>query len=134
LHHDFGDVQYGLNYLRYKLDLPIPDDLTSHRANADTLICAELLKHLVTRAIDLKLIDSTQDIGTQLHNLCWGHIPVLLWPFGKHKGQTLDSLTNDYYLWALSNVSALQEKDPGYDNDLAESVRLVLEQRLAAAA
>ena len=37
LGHQFGDIEYGLNYLRYLLDLDVPDSHAVHRAADDVL-------------------------------------------------------------------------------------------------
>lgn len=130
--HDFSDVQFGLNYLRYRLDLPVEDTIGVHRADQDTIVCAALLDRLIAIAIDNKMLDPNDDIGQQLVSMSWDHIPVKLWPIGKYRGQLLNDIPNDYYAWALKNVSQLQEDQPGYNADLSESVRQVLEQRLLA--
>lgn len=128
--NSFNDMQYNLSYLRYKLDLPIPDNIGVHRAGDDTLVCAALLDYLVEQAILKGLVDPNNDIGEQLNYLCWSYIPVTIWPFGKYKGQNLTDVPTDYYLWALSNLSQFQETQSSYDYDLAESVRSVLENRV----
>lgn len=130
--HHFDDIQYGLSYLRYLLDLDVPDDTGVHRAGADTVVCAKLLEHLLGLAIEGGQIDATSDLGAELNALCRSHIPVRAWPFGKHKGVPLEDIPNDYYVWALKNVNSLNEDDPGYDPDLSESVRLLLEKRLSS--
>lgn len=130
LAHDFSDIEYGLNYLRYKLDLPVPDSLRLHRAADDTYLCAILLEHLVEAAIRNGMISADGDIGQQLNQLCWSPIIQTTWPFGKHRGKTLDSIPNDYYAWAFKNIDAFHEESSGYDGDLVESVRRVLEARL----
>lgn len=133
LSHDFDDIEYGLNYLRYLLDIPVPDDIQLHRATDDTKLCALLLEYLVSAAARNGMIDtSTDDLGEQLNQLCWSAIPLSTWPFGKYKGHQLSSIPNDYYSWAFKNVDALKEGSSGYDSDLAESVRHVLEARLLA--
>jgi DNA polymerase III epsilon subunit-like protein len=132
LAHDFGDMEYGLNYLRYKLDLPVADNLRLHRAADDTYLCAILLEHLVKIAIEKGLVQLDYDIGTQLNELCWNPIIQSVWPFGKHRGVLLTEIPNDYYAWAFANVDSLKEGSAGYDMDLAESVRQVLEARLLA--
>ena len=134
LGHDFGDIEYGLNYLRYLLDLPVPDSHVSHRAGADTLICAMLLERLVSIATEKGMISSDGDIGQQLHDLCWSTIKVAVWPFGKYRGVALTEIPDDYWMWALKNLPALNDADSNYDRDLTESVRLLLEARLADAA
>lgn len=130
LSHAFADVQYGLSYLRYYLDLDVPDDIGVHRADADALVCAKLLDRLIDVGVQVGLLDTESDIGTQLNDLCWSHIAIKTWPFGKHRGQLLSDLDNDYYAWALKNLPQLQEGNPSYDIDLSESVRLLLEKRL----
>jgi len=130
LSHGFNDVQYGLGYLRYYLDLDVPDDIGVHRADADALVCAKLLDRLVELAISNGQIDPGLDIGEQLNRLCWTHIETKIWPFGKHKGRLLSDLDNDYYAWALKNLPQLQEDGSSYDPDLSESVRRLLEKRL----
>ncbi len=130
LAHDFDDIEYGLNYLRYKLDLPVSDSLRLHRAADDTYLCAILLEHLVATAIRKGTISSDGDIGAQLNSLCWSPIIQSTWPFGKYRGKPLAEIPNDYYTWAFNNVDAIREGSSGYDMDLAESVRLTLEARL----
>lgn len=130
LNHDFNDMQYNLNYLRYRLDLPVPDDLGSHRAGADTLTCALLLEFLAEYAAETGLVNPNADIGAQLHALCWDTIIVKKWPFGKHKGKLLEEIETDYYQWAIANLDALKEDSQIYDKDLAESVVIELEKRL----
>lgn len=130
LNHEFSDIQYGLGYLRYFLDLDVPDSYGAHRADIDTFVCAKLLDKLIDKALENKLIDLNEDIGVQLNKLCWSPIEIKKWPFGKNKGLLLSELTNDYYMWALKNIAQLQEDNPSYDYDLAESVRQLLETRL----
>jgi len=130
LSYDETITQFNLGYLRYKLELPISDDLTSHRAKDDTIICANLLDCLIEIAIANGQISPNEDIGLQLNTLCWQHIQTLTWPFGIHKGKKLEDLDNKYYSWALGNMSCFDEKSPDYDYDLAESVIEVLNDRL----
>ena len=132
LGHQFGDIEYGLNYLRYLLDLDVPDGHAVHRAADDAVTCALLLHALVDFAIEQGQVTEDGDIGQQLHDLCWQYITVAKWPFGKYRGVALSEIPDDYYAWALKNLPALNEADPGYDRDLSESVRQLLESRLAA--
>lgn len=133
LGHQFGDIEYGLNYLRYLLDLPVPDGHAVHRAADDAFTCALLLHALVDFAIEQGQVTDGPNLGAELHALCWQHITVTKWPFGKHRGVALADIPNDYYAWALANVNSLRPDDPSYDRDLAESVRQLLESRLADA-
>lgn len=108
--------------------------MAAHRAGNDTLVCAILLELLVDYALAKGLITDTDSMGKQLHTLCWQPLTYKTWPFGKNKGKLLSEIPNDYYLWALDNIDALNESKDGYDYDLAESVRMELEKRLQAPA
>lgn len=131
LAHEFADCEYGLNYLRYRLDLPVEDNIQQHRAKDDTYLCAVLFDYLVSAAIKNKFIDPTKDICLQLMELCWSPIIQKTWPFGKYRGTPLIEIPNDYYTWALANLPALMESSKDYNMDLAESVRQALETRLS---
>jgi DNA polymerase III epsilon subunit-like protein len=130
--HDFKDMQYNLSFLRYKLDLPVPDDLSAHRAAADTLTCALLFEFLVDYAIASKLAEDGPDLGSEIHALCWKPFTVTAWPFGKNKGKAFKEIPTDYYMWALQNLDCLNDTHKDFDRDLAENVRVELESRLGA--
>ena len=130
LDFDFSDMQYNLSFLRYKLDLPVSDELGVHRAQADTYVCKSLLEFLVDYAIKKNIIDETGDIGKQLNDICWRANKITKWPFGKHKGAAFSDIPTDYYIWSISNISKLDEKSSDYDSDLAETIRIELEKRL----
>lgn len=130
LNDSFDDMQYNLSYLRYKLDLPIEDDVSVHRAAGDTLTCAVLFEFLVDYALATDKVIEGPDLGTQIFELCWSPIIKTKWPFGKHKGALLTAIPTDYYMWAINNMDILNEDKSDYDSDLAESVKRVLEKRL----
>jgi len=127
---DFPNMQYSLSYLRYKLDLSIDDDAVSHRAGDDTLVCAVLFEFLVDYALITEQVTDSDDLGEQMHKLCWKPLVYTTWPFGKNKGKSFSEIPDDYYLWALSNIDALDDTKADFNSDLAESVRLELEGRL----
>lgn len=127
---DFDNMQYGLQYLRFYLDLDVPDDIPAHRADADVKTCGRLLERLLVDAIENGQVDSNLDIGPQLYNLCWQPARVKKWPFGKWKGHNLEDIPTDYYQWAMNNMNKLKEGTSEYDLDLAHSVAEVLEKRL----
>lgn len=129
---DFNDIQYNLNYLRYKLDLPVADELSAHRAETDTLVCALLFEFLVQYAIALDVVKDDNNVDKQIHDLCWGAFTINKWPFGKNKGKLLSEIETDYYLWALENLDSLNDTKDGYDPDLAASVAIELEKRLTS--
>ena len=133
LSHSFNDIEYGLNYLRFLLDLDVPSGHGVHRAGDDTLTCALLFQTLVYFALELGLVTDDADLGEQVHALCWKPIDIKNWPFGKHRGTPLADIPNDYYVWALKNVNSLQEGTLDFDPDLADSVTRLLEKRLQAA-
>jgi DNA polymerase III epsilon subunit-like protein len=129
--NEFNDVQFGLSYLRYRLDLDISDNIGVHRAGDDTLVCAKLLEKLIEIGIKNGTLNVNTDLGPQLVELSWKFIPIKIWPIGgKHKGELLTNLTNDYYTWALKTLDQLREGSSNYDEDLTESIRLVLSDRL----
>lgn len=127
---DFNDMQYNLSYLRYKLDLPVPDGTEAHRAGADTLTCALLFEFLVDYALATDRVTIGPDLGDQIHSLCWSPIITTIWPYGKNRGRLLSEIETDYYVWAMQNMDALNEDKAGYDPDLAASVAAELEKRL----
>ena len=130
LSQSYPDLQYDLNYLRYKFDLPVADDIRVHRAGGDALICAVLFEFLVDYALAVGVVSDEPDLGNQLHKLCWQPIIYTTWPFGKHKGVSFGKIPDDYYLWALQNLDALTDGHANFNMDLSESVRLELECRL----
>jgi exodeoxyribonuclease X len=128
----FQDKSYAQNYLRYRLDLPVPDSIGVHRAGADVEVCGALIERLIEDGINQGVLDPNREIGLQLVELTQKAVPVKTWPTGKHKGQVLESIPTEYYLWSMENQGILRENDPGYDFDLAESVRKILEVRLSS--
>lgn len=121
---------YKLGYLRYHFDLPVPEDLIPHRARADVIVTALLFERLLEDAIAAGHLEDNETLPDQL--LAWMSSPILIekMPFGKHKGVPLAQVPMSYWMWALDNVSSLQEDAPEYDPDFAESVRLVLERQV----
>ena len=124
-------MKYNLAFLRYFLDLDLPDDLVAHRAEADVKTCGALLLNLLEKGIESGKLDVNVDFVEQLVDLSQQPITVNVFPFGKHKGMKLADVPTDYYSWALKNMDSLQEGNPRYDSDLAASIVKVLEVRLA---
>lgn len=127
---NFLDMQYNLSYLRYKLDLPVSDDIPAHRADADVLVTCSLLEFLVEYAIAISAIDENEPIGPQLHNLCWKQFDIKVWPYGKHKGSLISSIDTSYLLWAVEKMDVFNECEPSYNSDLHASVLAELESRI----
>lgn len=130
LQHDFDDIEYGLSYLRYKLDLPVSDGLRPHRAADDTYLCAILFEHLVSLALQKGMVQDGAALGQQLNALCWSPIILATWPYGKHKGKLLTEIPDDYYAWAFKNMGTFDEDSKDFDRDLSASVVQVLNARL----
>ena len=127
---DFDDMQFNLGYLRYRLDLDVSENIGSHRARDDTLVCCRLLDTLIDIGVATDVIDPNQPIGPQLNRICWSPFVIKTWPFGKNKGKLLSELPTDFYLWALDKLDILNDQNPSYDWDFAESVRIELESRI----
>lgn len=127
---DYNNLKYNLSYLRYALDLDISDDVTAHRADADTLVAGKLIEFLINKAIENNQLDPNGDIGEQLIELCWAPKIVKTWPFGKHKGVPLGDVPIGYIQWAINlPLDSLDESNQNYDQDLAHSLMLVLEEK-----
>ena len=128
--HTYKDQLYGQNYLRYKLDLDVPADMGVHRAGADVQVCGKLLERLMVDALEQGMLDITQPLAPQMLSLTHDPILVSVWPMGKYRDQPLEKIPTDYFLWALDNLSVLNEKNPGHSRDLIASVTVELEKRL----
>lgn len=125
--------EHTLSYLRYALDLPIPDDIPSHLADADVMVTALLFVHLVGVAQTQGIIDDNFDIGEQLIAYLEAPVITTIMPFGKHKGAKLTEVPISYWHWAVANMDSLNEKNPAYDKDFASSVDSAIEEILEAA-
>ena len=123
-------TQYKLNYLRYALNLDIPDDAVAHRAAHDTQMCAVLFEFLVNTAVNKGLVSLDGDIGEQLVDLCWAPRLLDTWPFGKHRGTPMNKVPMDYISWAINKpLDSLDENNANYDMDLAYTIMTELDRR-----
>ena len=130
---DTSIEEHTLSYLRYALDLPIPDDIPSHLADADVMVTALLFVHLVGVAQSQGIIDDNSDIGEQLITYLEAPVITTIMPFGKHKGAKLTEVPVSYWHWAVANMDSLNEKNPAYDKDFASSVDSAISEILEAA-
>ncbi len=127
---DYERIRYGLGFLRYYLDLDVSDDLPAHRAAADVTTCGRLLEKLLDVAIEQNVVDSNNEISSQLIKLCWDPIKITKWSIGrKYSGWELSEIPTDYYFWAIANIDELNEKNSRYNMDLATSVEKILSNR-----
>lgn len=124
-------TEHNLTFLRYALDLPIPDDIRAHLAHEDAMVTALLFIRLVDDAVEAGIIDlDAGNIGKQIVN--WLDEPIIVdtMPFGKHKGTKLKEVPLDYWKWGIDNFDSLDEDNPAYDKDFAISVMLAVEEIL----
>ena len=120
--------EHNLTFLRYALDLPIPDHIRAHLAHEDAMVTALLFIRLVDDAIHAGIIDpGAGSLGEQIVN--WLDEPIITetMPFGKHKGKKLTEVPLDYWHWALDKMDSLNEENPAYDRDFSASVILAVE-------
>lgn len=130
---DTNIEEYTLGYLRYALDLPIPDDIPAHLADADVMVTALLLAHLISLALEQEVINLDSDVGEQLVEYLSAPVVITVMPFGKHKGKKLTEVPISYWQWAMDKMDSLNEEDPAYDKDFAASVSAAVEKILEAA-
>lgn len=130
LDHDFDEMQYNLSYLRYRLDLDVPENTQMHRAGHDTFVTGKLLDTLIDYAVAADMVDPNNDVGRQLWHICWRPITIKTFPLGKYRGVAIADIPTDYYIWAIGKLDLFQETHENYNQDLAETVRAELESRL----
>ena len=126
---DTNVTGYGLAYLRYALDVPVPDDMPAHRADADVKVTGLLFTILVEKALADGHIDvDAEDLGLALTD--WLSAPVIttIMPFGKHKGKKLEDVPITYWQWAMDKMESLDESKPEFDKDWAASVAIAVEK------
>jgi len=85
--------QYGLQYLRYYLNLNI--DATPHDALGDILVLEAIFKRIHSKVVD-EYGDAATDKMIEISSR-----PVLYrrMPFGKHKGMKIEDVPVDYLQW-----------------------------------
>jgi len=120
--HLWPDMKsHGLQYLRYELGLRVDTgNLAPHRAMADVLVTAELLRAIVRKFWEHDKLVSTVCVS-QLIALTNKPIDVRLFPFGKHKGAPISDVPRDYISWALRTLT-----------DMDADLRSTLERRMRA--
>lgn len=126
---DTSVSQFNLSYLRYRFELNVPDDLPSHRASADSFICARLLERLIQEMVSRGLIDDTKEYGPQIIDYLNAFTRIDVMPTGRHRGKPLSELPYDYIVWMINNMAQLNEKSHMYDHDFATSIIEVIETK-----
>lgn len=114
--------EFTLGYLRYKLELDIPDEVVCHRASDDSYVCAVLFIRLVAEMEARGLLDQTAPYGYQIIEFISKPNLLKTFPFGKHKGKPFAEIPLSYYSWALENLDSLNESKDEYDENLAHTV------------
>jgi DNA polymerase III epsilon subunit-like protein len=94
---DKGGVipQYGLQYLRYYLELNV--DANAHDALGDITVLEALFKRIHARFVR----DKIQDIENEMIRISNSPILMPRMPFGKHKGVLFSEIPTDYLQWLL---------------------------------
>ena len=112
---------YGLQYLRYELELEVYPNGMPHRAAYDTHCCAALYRHMMD-----EMVDRGSDIGATPSLLAeWLAKPILLaiLPLGKHRGERFDWVAahdRRYLRWMWDQ----EMKTPGaWDADLVYTLK-----------
>lgn len=123
-------TQFNLQYLRYRFDLDIPENINPHRASSDCIVTAKLLEYLVGEIHGLGILDETRPYKDQI--IEWASQPVFIpkMNFGKHAGQKWDDIPTDYIVWAINNLDCLREENPLYDPDMVHTILTVMDSRL----
>lgn len=101
--------------LRYWLDLELSAD--AHDATGDTLVTS----YVLLREIKDHLAQGGEDSAEALIQLADSPVAIRKMPFGKHFGERLSDVPQDYLRWALKNITDM-------DNDLRWSMEQVLRQ------
>lgn len=101
--------KHGNQYLRYAIPLDVPEakGLPAHRAMADVLVTAALLRHLLAEAVR-----QNPGLRTLEQVLAFASEPVLLTTcrFGnKHRDKPWSEVPKDYLSWMLRDV---KDMDP----------------------
>ena len=129
-------VNYKQEYLRYYYDILTDDnEVVSHRAGSDVIICGNLLEKLIQLAIEQDRLDVNGDIGEQLVAIMNEPLPLKVYktmPWGGHKGIELESLPTDYitnYLLNPIKCNSLNEAHESYNKGLHVSVKNELARR-----
>ena len=120
----------NLSYLRYRLDLDVPDEVIAHRAKDDVFVTARLFEQIAADAIEQDLIDASKPLPEELWKLSKKPKRLTVWPYGKHKGKRFNEIPTDYYLWCLDNMDSFKESNDLYDSDLVEAVTQELGTRV----
>lgn len=131
------DIGHSLSFLRYYLDLDVPDDMGVHRAGADAFVCAKLFEYMCIEIYNVLGLKDNRDItaetfGELVYAYCTDPIEYDVLPFGKkYPGKKITSIARDdprYLIWCLENMDTFNPDNFNYDEDLDLSIRRALEE------
>ena len=99
--HLWPDLKSHANqYLRYYMGFDFEAD--AHRAYGDAYTTAHILME------ELETFGTDREV-TELFELCNSPIWIRKMPFGKYRGEDIDTVPPDYIEWALNNMKNLDE-------------------------
>lgn len=119
---------YGMQYLRYWLDLDIPDAerVLAHDALGDIIVLEKLFWSLVNWWTFQQKKAPEPDVIKEVLNefVSITKKPLLLkaFPFGKHAGVNLEDIPTDYLQWAIRSLTDISE-------DLEHTIKTELSKR-----
>lgn len=122
-------AETNLPYLRFALKLDVPIKFHCHRAGYDSLITGELLESMILLLEGYGIVDTSQDIGPQIHEYANSPIIYEKMPFGKYKGELMSSIPMSYWQWAMNNTHWFDETADNFDPDLMASIHKSLENQ-----
>ena len=117
----------NLSYLRYWLDLDVPDSTAAHRAGDDAYVTAKLFETMLIRTVEEGHIDldSSVPLNQQIRDYYSVVLPYKTWPFGKHKGLPIENVPQDYIEWAIQNIDSLNEDSDKFDPRLGKTIEVL---------
>lgn len=125
----YGDKtdKSNLSFLRFFLDLDIPDMTPAHRAGDDALVTGKLFEKMFLDTLEQGFIDLESDVSVwdQIRQYYNQVIPYRTWPFGKHKGLPIEEVPKDYIEWAIQNIDSLDETSDKFDPRLGKTVEVI---------
>ena len=133
----FGDdptvESMRLTYLWFRFSLCNCTDklIVPHKADSDIFMAGKLFEFLVQTMIDRGIVDlsSDVDLGQQIRAYQDAPRVITVWPFGKHKGVSMDLVPMDYFAWCIENMSCFNEDADDFNPDLTAAVIAQYEKR-----
>ena len=122
-----------LTYLWFRLGLCNCTDklIVPHKADSDIFMAGKLFEYLVEEMVQRGIVDlnSSVELGQQIHAFQTAPRKITTWPFGKHKGVSMDLIPMDYFAWCIENMSCFNEDADDFNPDLTAAVIEQYEKR-----